>query len=195
MASIPSDPSPLMNQVRTMLSYAEDRNAKISIIKSILKKKQDHALPSYLPRDLILEAKVRFGNEKKSDTFRSVPSPIDDASGAADSSFRFPAIAASDAENCQNQILMGNEKKSDPFRSVSRPTSDASAADSSFRSASGPSIEASAAEIRQNQTLNVEKDLGRILSDEEIVGLKVSDVIDPSNTKILLIKDGSDPPP
>lgn len=51
-----------------MLSYAEDRNTKISIIKAILKKKQEHALPLDLPRDLILEAKVRLGNEKKSDS-------------------------------------------------------------------------------------------------------------------------------
>ena len=48
-----SVPSPLVEQVHTMLSYAEDRNAKVSIIKTILKKQQDHALLPDLPRDLI----------------------------------------------------------------------------------------------------------------------------------------------
>ena len=46
-------------QISVMFSYADDRSAKVSLIRSILKKNQEYALPSDLPKDLILEAKVR----------------------------------------------------------------------------------------------------------------------------------------
>ncbi|KAJ8622033.1 hypothetical protein MRB53_030562 [Persea americana] len=52
---------PLKNQIRLMLSYAEDRPAKISLIRPILKRNQEHALPADFSKDLILEAKVRSG--------------------------------------------------------------------------------------------------------------------------------------
>lgn len=53
------------DHVCVRMDYAEDRNAKISLIKAILKKNQDYAIPKDTPRDLILEAKVRLGMENK----------------------------------------------------------------------------------------------------------------------------------
>ena len=53
-----------------MLDYAEDRDAKISIIQSILKKNHGAALPKDLPRDLVLEAKVHLG--KDSDQWKTI---------------------------------------------------------------------------------------------------------------------------
>ncbi|KAJ8622056.1 hypothetical protein MRB53_030585 [Persea americana] len=53
----------LKNQIRVLFSYAEDRSARVSLIQSVLKKNQEHALPSDLPKDLILESKVRAGKK------------------------------------------------------------------------------------------------------------------------------------
>ncbi|XXG82762.1 hypothetical protein AAC387_Pa10g0654 [Persea americana] len=56
------DPN-IHTQIRLMLDYAEDRDAKISIIQTILRKHHEAALLSDLPRDLVLEAIVRLGND------------------------------------------------------------------------------------------------------------------------------------
>lgn len=48
-----------------MMSYVDDRDSQVSLLKSIIKKKQEDAIPAEIPRDLILEAKVRIGEENK----------------------------------------------------------------------------------------------------------------------------------
>lgn len=61
MASNPSghqDASSLMERLRVLMTYAEDRNAKVSFLQSIITKNQEEVIPSYVPRDLILEAKI-----------------------------------------------------------------------------------------------------------------------------------------
>lgn len=69
MGGGPSPPTPsnpceqLKNQIRLMFAYTKDRYARLSIIQSILKKNQEHALPPKLSKDLILEAKVRAGKQ------------------------------------------------------------------------------------------------------------------------------------
>ncbi|KAJ8622057.1 hypothetical protein MRB53_030586 [Persea americana] len=60
-------------QIRTMFTYADDRSARVSLIQSIMKKHQEYALPSDLPKDLILEAKVRIG--KKFDSKQTSGAP------------------------------------------------------------------------------------------------------------------------
>lgn len=68
----PSSSSPsLMDQIWLMLSYAEDRSAKVSFLKSIIRKNQEDAIPSDVLHDLILEAKIRIGNEKKASAQRA----------------------------------------------------------------------------------------------------------------------------
>lgn len=67
----PSPPSSLTDQIRLMLSYVEDRNAKISFLKTLLRKKQEGFIPPEVPRDLILEAKIRIGDEKKASANRA----------------------------------------------------------------------------------------------------------------------------
>ena len=82
-ASIQSDPSPssLMDNIRSMLLYTDDRNAQISIIKSVLKRNQEHAIPLDLPRYLTIEAKVRLGKEKMSaSSNRVAPNTADEES-------------------------------------------------------------------------------------------------------------------
>lgn len=70
-ASIPLEIRPplpslsLMEQIRVVLSYAEDRHAKVSFIKTIIKRKQEDAIPPDTPRDLIIEAKIRLGQETR----------------------------------------------------------------------------------------------------------------------------------
>lgn len=67
-ASTPSDcqdVSSLMEQIQVLMTYAEDRNAKVSFLQSIIRKKQEDAIPSDVPRDLILEAKICIGDERK----------------------------------------------------------------------------------------------------------------------------------
>ena len=62
---ISSSPLSLTDQIRVLLSYAEDRSAKVSILKSIIRKKQEGFIPTEISRDLILEAKIRIGDDKK----------------------------------------------------------------------------------------------------------------------------------
>ncbi|XXG79945.1 hypothetical protein AAC387_Pa09g0908 [Persea americana] len=82
-ASIQSDPSPssLMDNIRSTLLYTDDRNAQISIIRSVLRRNQEHAIPLDLPRYLTIEAKVRLGKEKMSaSSNRVVPNTADEES-------------------------------------------------------------------------------------------------------------------
>lgn len=54
-----------------LLSYAEDRNAKVSFLKSIIRNNQESSIPSEVPRDLILKAKIRIGDDKKASAHRA----------------------------------------------------------------------------------------------------------------------------
>ncbi|XXG68984.1 hypothetical protein AAC387_Pa06g1956 [Persea americana] len=190
LASFQSDPSPLMDRFRTILSYAKYRNAKISIIKSILKKKQDHALPSEIPHDLILEAKVRFGKEKKFDSsIRSVPCPI---------------VSAIPDETRPNQILQfekgrplaGAEVVDDTCHNQILQVEKGSMLDAA-EIVGLQTISGSADESCQNQILHVKKALGRTLSNAEITGLHLHMTdgkgFELTNPKALLHKDGADP--
>lgn len=58
----------LKAHIRLMLTYAEDRPARVGLIQSILKKNQEYALPHDLPKDLILEAKVRTAKNSRQTT-------------------------------------------------------------------------------------------------------------------------------
>ncbi|XXG47449.1 hypothetical protein AAC387_Pa02g2095 [Persea americana] len=62
---ISSSPLSLTDQIRVLLSYAEDRIAKVSILKSMIRKKLEQFIPTEISRDLILEAKIRIGDDKK----------------------------------------------------------------------------------------------------------------------------------
>ena len=89
----PNSPSSLTDQIRVLFSYADDRSAQVSFLKSILKKQQKGFIPPEIPRDLILEAKIRIGNDKKA------------------SANRFASILSIECspsnEDCRQQILHG----------------------------------------------------------------------------------------
>lgn len=59
-----------MENLRVWLTSTEDRDSKVTFLKSVIRKNQEESIPPEVPRDLILEAKIRLGDERKASAHR-----------------------------------------------------------------------------------------------------------------------------